>query len=278
MSVSLFQKIFIYHVAKRDSKGAYGSYLEEWHTGKDNRMAFTPSEFMSGLATSYSEKCEWKLSNTGCFQRLYTQILKQCNILDKKLKQYDDQVKVFQNEIREADSKIQTLQCELTHLSKIRDKAQKTGNLPPEASVSTVKELKMLMDKNELEIQKLDEEKKELRKKVQTIQNESNTNFSRESARLENLILSYQNRINHLHRDLMAFAKRQEERLAYYWHVLCEQLNKNSGLVVYEHSKSFPQICQSRGVRLMKKEDLFAKERAAINGRTSHYKNFSMKV
>lgn len=278
MSISIFRKIPIYYAAKKDSKGAYSSYLEEWHTRIDVSAEFRLSTFMSRLVISYSQKCEWKLSHTGCFQRLYTQILGLCNILDEQLKQRDDQIKILQDKIKEVDDKIQERQQKLTRLKADWTCAYNTGNLPNGSDVSTVRELRTVMDKIGPEIQGLTAESGELREKLQTAQNALSMDTQKAFAQLEKLTLSYQNKINRLYGELMAFANRQDEYFVWYWHKLCERLNKRSRFVIYDQPKSFRQICQLRDVHLIEKEELFPKERAEINRRTGYYKNFPISV
>ena len=278
MSISIFRKIPIYYAAVKDSKGAYGSYLIELYTGKENGAKFYLSEFMIRLVIRYSKKCERKLSHTGHFHRLYIKILRQCRVLDEYMKQHDGQIEILQDSIKEIDGKIQKSQKRLSGLKTAWRHTHETGNLPPDLDVSTVKELGTLIDGIEAEVRGLTAETESLRKKLQAMQNEPNMDALKESARLEKFMLSYQNKINRLHRYLTAFANRQDESLVYYWYKLCERLSKKSGRVIYDQSKSFQQICQLKGFKLKEKKELFADERAEINGRTRNYKNFSVKV
>ena len=280
MAISIIQRICVSRAAKKDAKGAYGEYLKEWYMNiqKEGKSEFELSEFMSRCVLNYTKRCERKLSQTRSLQRQYTLILGQCTKLDEKLKLHEEQVRALQDKISNCDSEIQTRWAELKSLKKAWTKANNAGNLPPDLGVSTLKELKLLIDQKEQESEKKTKEKDSLKNELQKKQKKMKADFPKESSQLEKLMLAYRNQINRLYRDLMLFANKQDKSLVYYWHVLCEQLEKKSKLVKYEQVKSFAEICRLKHVHLLEEKELFAQERAEINRRTSHYPDFPIEV
>lgn len=275
MPISIFQKIRAYCAAKRDSKGAYSSYFTQWQTeGGD----FMLSAFMDNLVIGYSKKCIRKMSHCRYFQKMYAQILEQCGIMDEQLKQYEAQKEMLQDKIEEADSKIRDIQAQAEKLKNDWNSTNDLGKIPPESGASSVKELKMMVDAAEKEFGRLTMEREQLKEEKRTVQRALEESFRRESTRLEKLILSYRNRINHLHRKFKALANRQDEILVYYWHVLCEQMEKQTKLVAYEQAKSFKEICRLRDTQLIERGELFSQEREEIKKRTSHYPGFEIEA
>ena len=198
--------------------------------------------------------------------------------MDEQLKQYEAQKEMLQEKIEKTDNKIRDIQAQMEKLKKDWDITNDSGRIPPGCSASSVKELKMMLDEAEKEFGKLAMEREQLKEEKRTMQRKQDESFQRESTQLAKLILSYRNKINHLYRELTAFANRQDGILVYYWHVLCEQMEKQTKLVTYAQAKSFEEICRLRNTQLIKREELFSQEREEIKKRTSHYPGFEIEV
>lgn len=277
MSISIFQRFYISHIAVKDAKGAYGTSLKSTSvlSGEDTPQL---SAFMNQLVIAYAKRSLRKQTRTRSLRKLYINIIKCCDNVDEELKQQQGDESEVQDKLSEIDTKIDELRNVSEVLENAWDEASQTGRLPPGLGVYTVKKMKDLMDQNSKEIARLNGEKAHLTDRLTAIRRKGNTRYRALYDRLTALIVSYRDRIDHLYRNLEAYSNHQDELLAYYWHKLLGRLPKGEKSAAYVQTLNFSQLCEQKDVQVAQKDTVFQNEREEINRRICNYPDFEIEL